>query len=225
MKRIGMVVAVEMSAAIKKYKSKEVIKHGFRILETKVNNYELIIVNSTIGEIAAAAATELLISEYNVDLVVNFGLVGGLTETMSQTKLCIVDKVVHYDFDTSQIDPVKPGQYCGYPSEYIELNKDIINTCLKSYPNLKKVICASGDKFINNAEKKKELHNKYNADICEMELAAIVLTCNRANIPCFSIKIVSDGLFDDEKEYYKVKEEASITCLDLVDKIINEISL
>ena len=137
-KKIGMIVAVEISAAIKKYKSKEVIKHGFRILETKVNNYELIIVNSTIGEIAAAAATELLISEYNVDLVVNFGLVGGLTETMSQTKLCIVDKVVHYDFDTSQIDPVKPGQYCGYPSEYIELNKDIINTCLKSYPNLKK---------------------------------------------------------------------------------------
>ena len=40
MKRIGMVVAVEMSAAIEKYgkSSKEIEKHGFKILEYKSKN-------------------------------------------------------------------------------------------------------------------------------------------------------------------------------------------
>lgn len=226
MKRIGMVVAVEMSAAIEKYgkSSKEIEKYGFKILEYKSKNYELYIIQSGEGEIAATAATQLLISEYKVDLIVNFGLVGGLTNDMQKTKICIVDKVVHYDYDTSQIDPVKPAQYPGYSSEYIELNKDIINKCKSLYPNLKPVICASGDKFIGNNQKKEELHQKYNADICEMEAAGIALTCDRCNIPCFSLKIVSDGLFDDEKEYYKIKEEASIICLDLLDKIITKIN-
>ena len=56
------------------------------------------------GEIAAASGTQFLISEYHVDIVMNFGVVGGLTEEMSKTKVCIVEKVVHTKGERSFIN-------------------------------------------------------------------------------------------------------------------------
>lgn len=43
---------------------------------------------------AAAAATQFLISQMQVDFIVNFGVVGGLTEEMTKTKMCVVESVV-----------------------------------------------------------------------------------------------------------------------------------
>ena len=48
--------------------------------------------------------TQFLISKFDVDLIVNFGVVGGLTPEMELAKTCIVESVIHYDFDTSEAD-------------------------------------------------------------------------------------------------------------------------
>ena len=58
---------------------------------------ELFVIHAGCGELAAAAATQLLIICYKVDLVVNFGVVGGLTPQMALLKCCVVRSVVHYD--------------------------------------------------------------------------------------------------------------------------------
>ena len=56
------------------------------MLEYETDQYRMVIVNCGPGEIAAASGTQFLISEYHVDIVMNFGVVGGLTEEMSKTK-------------------------------------------------------------------------------------------------------------------------------------------
>ena len=80
MKRIGMIVAVEIKAVLDKYGAALEEKNvaGYRVLEYKTDKYELIILNCGAGEIAAAAGTQYLISEYKVDMIANFGVVGGL---------------------------------------------------------------------------------------------------------------------------------------------------
>ena len=55
------------------------------MLEYETDQYRMVIVNCGPGEIAAASGTQFLISEYHVDIVMNFGVVGGLTEEMSKT--------------------------------------------------------------------------------------------------------------------------------------------
>ena len=111
MKKIGMLVAVEMEAVLSKYGEAESVleENGYRIRVYKMPGYDLFVLNSGAGEIAAAAGTQQLITGHGVEMIVNFGVVGGLTPEMKKTKACIVEKIVHYDFDTSPIDPVRPG--------------------------------------------------------------------------------------------------------------------
>ncbi|MBQ3062134.1 MAG: 5'-methylthioadenosine/S-adenosylhomocysteine nucleosidase [Clostridia bacterium] len=222
MKKIGMLVAVEIGSVLSKYgkASEEIEKFGFKVYKYEMPQYELYVVHSGAGEIAAAAATQLLIAVYGVEAVVNFGVVGGLTEDMKLSKTVVVEKVVHYDFDVSAIDHVEVGRYTSYPEVYIPLNKGLIEMALQVEPSLKRVACASADKFVDGRENKSRIAQQFGADICEMELAAIVLTCDRSGIPCLAIKTVSDAIDGGAEEFGRTVNEAADVCLRVTDKII-----
>lgn len=218
-----MIVAVEIEAVLNKFgiPIQELKFAGHVVYQYKLGEQELFVIHSGAGEIAAAMATQFLISQFNVDLIVNFGVVGGLTHEMALARTCIVESVVHYDFDTSEADGCEVGRYLDYPSVYISTTKEILDKALEIEPSLKKVICASGDKFIGKKEKKEELHNTYKADICEMEAAAIVLTCNKNKIPCLLIKTVSDSISGGASEFRSAVNESARICLEITNKIMN----
>lgn len=226
MKKIGMIVAVEIQSVLDKFGARlteQKNKAGYLVLEYSTEQYQLVIVSCGAGEIAAASGTQFLISEYHVDMIINFGIVGGLTEEMSKTKVCIVEKVVHYDFDTSTVDNVEVGRYLDYPDIYIPTSSQLLQKAIELNPKLLPVICASGDKFIADPEQKAELHRKFGAQICEMEAAGIVLTCNRNEVPCMMIKIVSDGITGGVEEFLETKDEAAMICLEIANQIVNEL--
>lgn len=224
-RKIGLLVAVEMDSVFARYGTpgKAERRGGFEIFHYENEQYILYAIHSGIGEIAAAAAAELLIDRYEVELVVNFGVVGGLTEEMAQTKTCVVTKVVHYDFDISGIDPLLPAQYPGFESVYIPADEGLVEKACGICPELKPVICASADKFVGNEADKTRLHEQYGADICEMESAAVLLTCRRNEVPCLMIKAVSDGLTGGGEEYYDALQECASLCLAVTDRIIREL--
>ena len=225
MKKIGMLVAVEMDAVLRRYGTAKKVekRHGFEMHQYDMGAYELYVLRSGAGEIAAAAAAELLIDRYEVEMIVNFGVVGGLTAEMAQTKTCVVEKVVHYDFDTVEYDHCLLGQYMGYPDEYLRPAPELIDKAVSLCPELKRVTCASADKFVAGEEAKSALHARWGADICEMEAAAIVLTCDRAEIPCLLIKTVSDGLTQGGEDFGTALGHTSALCLEVADKIIREL--
>lgn len=222
MKNIGMIVAVEMEAVLDRYGSclGESEQSGFRVFSYELEGYMLHVVNSGVGEIAAAAATQLLIDRYDPDMIVNFGVVGGLTEEMSESLVCVVDRIFHYDFDLSGIDPVVPGQYPGFDDRYIYPDSRLVEKALSVYPGLKKVVCASGDSFVDGRQAKEALQRRSGGQICEMEAAAIALTCRRAGLPCLLIKAVSDAMDGGGKEYYSQLSACSEICLQVCDGII-----
>ena len=224
-KQIGLLVAVEMESVFARYGTpgKAERRGGFDVFRYENENYVLHVIHSGIGEISAAAATQLLIDRYEVELIVNFGVVGGLTEEMSQTKTCVVKRVVHYDFDLSGIDPVQPAQYPGYPEIYLPADEKLVEKACIACPELKPVTCASADKFVGNPTDKERLHRLYGADICEMESAGVLLTCRRCEIPCLMIKAVSDGLSGGGEEYYDALQNCADLCLAVTDRIIREL--
>ena len=224
-KNIGMLVAVEMESIFSRYGTPGETEHraGFDVYVYDNDTYCLFVVHSGIGEIAAAAATALLIDRYEVEMLVNFGVVGGLTETMTLTKTCVIRDVVHYDFDLSGIDAVLPAQYPGFDGIRIPADEALMQKALRICPDLLPVTCASADKFVGNPEDKQRLHTLYGADICEMESAAVLLTCLRSGVPCLLIKAVSDGLTGGGAEYYAELQKAAALCLEVTDRIIREL--
>jgi adenosylhomocysteine nucleosidase len=224
-KQIGLLVAVELGSVFSRYGTPGKTEHcgGFDVYRYENESYTLHVIHSGIGEIAAAAAAELLIDRYQVEMIVNFGVVGGLTEEMAEAKTCVITRVVHYDFDLSGIDPVLPAQYPGYKDIYLPADETLVNKALAICPELKPATCASADKFVGNREDKERLHTLYGADICEMESAAVLLTCRRCEIPCLLLKAVSDGLTGGGEEYYEALESCASLCLAVTDQIIREL--
>lgn len=225
MKRIGMLVAVEIDSVLARYGTPLETKEyrGFSVLTYQNDGYLLYVLNSGAGQIAAASGVQFLISVLQVEMIVNFGVVGGLTPEMAKSRTCIVERVVHYEFDTSPIDNCEVGRYLQYPSIYLPATPSLVKRAIELEPSLKPVTCASGDKFVDTAERKTALHEQFNADICEMEAAAIVLTCDRNNVPCLLIKAVSDGLTGGAEEFLDALQETSAICLEVADRIIKEL--
>lgn len=224
--KVGMVVAVEMKAVFEKYGKPISQKHinAFEVLRYAVNNnVDLYVVRSGAGQIGASATTQFCISVLGCELILNFGIVGGLTTEMKSVSTCVVGKIIHYDFDTSAIDEgYKIGRYSENPDEYIYPTPELVAKAVNICPELKIVTVASGDKFIGDTKEKTRLHTEFGADIVEMESAGIVLTCNRNGVPVLSIKCVSDSLGDNPNEYYQNFEKSSRLCLDTMDRIIKE---
>lgn len=200
--KIGLIIATEeeYAALIEGFNIKNPIKENdlFDTIKFNVNKHELFIVRSGIGEIAAASLTQYLITKYNVEMIFNYGACGALKENCNLNDVVIVKNVVHYDFDISQIDPIAPATYPEINDYRIPLSEKIIEKVKKSFPNLKEVTCASGDKFISDVKFKKMLVEKYDCDICDMESAGIVLACLKNKVGVFSLKGVSDSASGEE---------------------------
>ena len=226
MKTIGLLVAVEIGAVLARYGEPKETRcvDGFELLRYENEDYTLVAVNAGAGELAAAAATQLLISVCHADLIVNFGLVGALTPEMKVTHCCVVESVVHYDFDVSGWQPeIEPGRYAQYPTPRIPTTPALVERACAIEPTLRRVVCASADKFVDSEAAKAALHERWGAEICEMEAAGIVLTCHRAGVPCLLIKAVSDGLGGGAEEFLREFDRTAGICLAVADKIIREL--
>lgn len=225
--KIGLVVAVhrEINEMLKKIGN--ITEHGsvwgYDVRSFTVGENEIIVVKSNAGEISAASATQLLITHFGVEIIANFGVVGGLVPEMSLCSTAVVEKVVHYDFDTSEIDNCEVGRYMEYPTVYLPCTDWLCEMALKAEPSLKKVTCASGDKFIGDPDKKAELAKTYDAHICEMEAAGIVLTANRCGVPVILIKAVSDSVQGGADEFANMISHAAEVCVNTLLKVIENI--
>ena len=193
MKKIGLMVAVESEVITERYGAPEKTETvGTFIIDTYERDGAVIyLMRCGYGEIAAAAAAQLLISVYRVDLIVNIGVVGGLTGKMALGKLGLVRSVVHYQMDTTAIDDVKVGQYSEYPDIFIPVDRELFDRVLSLSDDLEPVVCASGDRFVSGKEEKEKIRDQFSADICDMEAAAILLTCNRtiSDERCHSLSV------------------------------------
>ena len=225
MKNIGMIVAVEINSVAKRYGKafEEKTAGGFPVYSYRLGEDILHVLHTGAGELAAAAGTQILISELKCELVVNFGVVGGLTEEMSIAKTCIVEKVIHYDFDGGSYSGLSVGHYLGEPSPFVSPSEELISAARELFPELKPVVCASADKFVEGKENKAYLNKTFGADICEMEAAGIVYTCRRNKVPCLLIKAVSDGITGGFEEFAKEVDRVSDICLSVTESIIRKI--
>ena len=83
------------------------------------------------------------------------------------------------------------------------------------------VTCASAANFVDGGDATSQLHEQYDADICEMEAAGILLTCKRCGVPALLLKAVSDGVNGGAEEFSKMIKEAGEVCVKALLKILN----
>ncbi|MCR5348197.1 MAG: 5'-methylthioadenosine/S-adenosylhomocysteine nucleosidase [Bacilli bacterium] len=218
MKRIGLIVAVELDAVKENLHEPlwEKEEHGFALSCYQVGQSELIVAHCGVGQFAAIQATEYLILNYQVSLIFNFGVVGALTEQIASTPFVFVEDVVHSDADLNFMEGYPLGRHEGFDSPYLPLDASLLKQAHNAMPEAPLVRAASGDAFIASTQRKQWLHETFQADICDMEISGIAYTAARFNVPCFSCKMVGDSVHGGVEEYHATKEDISRRCFSLL---------
>ena len=137
-----------------------------------------------VGKVNAALGAQLLVSKFDAEKLLNFGVAGGLNK---DTKLCQVYQIsqaVQFDFDLVELNGTKIGTLNEYTENYLNLN------LLKGIFEKKKL--GTADRFNDSPMDYKLLTEELEADIRDMEGAAIVQAAYAAELPVYSIKAISD---------------------------------
>ncbi len=227
MKKIGIIVAVkdEFDSFLKdnSFEIQRINTTCFEVDKTIINGNEIYVLRSGYGEIDASAGTQFLISVFGVECVLNYGVVGALKPCLKVQDLFLVEKVVHYDFDASSIDGTRVGEYLDIQDVYMKTSAYLNQKVIELMPTISPVICASGDKFIDDTSFKKKLVDEFDASICDMESAAITRICFKNKVPCLAIKCISDTLEGTGKDYLENVSASSKKAFDLLKKLLFKI--
>ena len=150
-----------------------------------------------IGKVNSAICTQILVSEYNVDKVINVGVAGGIGKEIYPGDIVIAENLVQHDMDTTAFGD-KVGQIPRLDTFDFKCDEEMVflaKDACKQIPELNSFTgrIASGDQFIANIEKIQWLDKEFGAISCEMEGASIAQVCYLNAIPFVVIRSISDN--------------------------------
>ena len=137
-----------------------------------------------VGKVNAALGAQLLVSKFDAAKLLNFGVAGGLNQGTELCGVYQIGEAVQFDFDLTQLNGTKMGTLDEYEENYLALNR------FKAEFPVKKL--GTSDRFNDSPDDYKLLTEELEADIRDMEGAAIVQAAYAAELPVYSVKAISD---------------------------------
>ena len=196
---IGIIGAMEEEVAeIKEYMdvsdSKTILDCTF--YHGTIEGKEVVLLQGGIGKVNAAICTTLLLTNYDIDYVINVGSAGGLCLSQNVGDVVISNEVCQYDFDITAFKNRVLGEVPGLPPRIKAddaLIKKAINVLKSLDLNYETGLIVSGDKFVANKEVASYIKNNFeDAKCCEMEAAAVGQTCYKFNTKFIITRSLSD---------------------------------
>lgn len=229
MKKIGIIFAMnEELIELKKYLNieKEYNIFDLTFYESKINENDVVLVQSGVGKVNAARCAQILIDNIKVDYIFNIGVAGGVSENLNVGDIVIGEKLVQHDFDITAFNHEKGyipnvGVYIDSDEYLLKVAQNIIS---KSNINTLTGVIASGDIFCTDYMMSKKINTKFNALCVEMEGASIAQVCYLSHIPFLIIRSTSDTPNNNNViTYEEFLEDSCKKVADLMFKILNEL--
>lgn len=200
MQEIGIIVAMdeERDAILNIMTDVRVEQiYNLRFLRGKIKEKSCILVKSGIGKVNAARTTQIMLNQFDIQYVINLGAGGSINGLLNIGDVLIGKEVVQHDFDITAFGHSK-GYITGVGDKIIcdrnlisELEQIIQSIPERSY-QIKIGVIATGDIFCTETWMKDKIRAKFNADVVDMECAAIAQVCYLDNVPFIAIRSISD---------------------------------
>lgn len=157
---------------------------------------EVVVVVSGVGKVNSAITTQIMIDEFNTDIVINVGVAGGVGKEVSPGDVVIGTSLVQHDFDISMFGH-KKGQISGMDVYDFVSDKSLVEKLrdvkLSSNAKILEGRIVTGDQFICSKEKAEFLVEEFGAIASEMEGASIAHTAYLNKKPFIVIRSMSDN--------------------------------
>ena len=166
--------------------SNEIQNFPYDIIETRVVNQftftvfdSFVAVHSGIGIANASAATQELITSFDVEEIINYGAVGA-NQYLNVYDIVTPEKIFYHDVVTPWYGR---GQTPGEKEFFVNSISSEKNNNL-----------GSGSSFISSKEDLDIIKKELNVDIFDMETAGIAQIADKNNVKLTVIKVVSDSI-------------------------------
>ncbi|MGW6148044.1 5'-methylthioadenosine/adenosylhomocysteine nucleosidase [Bacillus mycoides] len=228
MNRIGIIGAMQIEIDLlleKLHIDEEQTIAGMPFYKGNFMDTEVIITRCGVGKVNAAACTQILISKFDVDSIINTGVAGGIHSDVKVGDLVISTNVTHHDVNKNQMKNLFPFQEEFHASEELRAlaRKAVNSSNLNITVHEGRIV--SGECFVEDSKLKEQLVTEYAPHCTEMEGAAIGHIAHINDIPFLVIRSISDSA-DDEAQvsYDDFAKTAANYCSEIIVEMIKNIS-
>ena len=169
---------------------------GITFYQGKYEGVSVVAAKCGVGKVFAAICAQTMIVKFAPDLILHIGVAGALSDSLHIGDIAIASSVVQHDMDTSALgDPV--GMISGISLVHIPCTQSVVGA-LQSCAEKLKIHCevgtiASGDCFMSDRERKKNIADTFGAIACEMEGASTGQVCFVNGVDFCVIRAISDS--------------------------------
>lgn len=221
MNRFGIISAMDceiqkLKENINDLKEYQIGRHYFYM--GSYNEKKIYFTDCGIGKVNSAIATQMLVQKFEPDLIINTGIAGGIDPNLQTLDMVVGTELMYHDFDSKIMKNFFPYM------DRFHGDKEVINCIKTNYTDILFGRIITGDQFINDSRKKKELWIQFQAKCCEMEGASIAHTAYANKVPFIVIRTISDladDLADRTYENFEIDaaNKSSRFVLDLISKL------
>lgn len=167
-----------------------------QIEKSRIQNHEIILVETGIGKANAAFATTLLCHTLKPDLIINTGSAGALLSKLSIGDVIFASEFVYSDVDATAFD-YKLGQVPQMPEKYsvqkiyIDFFESLQRTKKDYQTHIGQIV--TSDSFMSSHDHTMHVITKFpDALASDMEGTAIAQVASFYDVPTFNVRSISD---------------------------------
>lgn len=189
----------------------------------KLNGQDVVITRCGMGKVNAAACTTVMIEKYHPDFIINTGVGGSLDQNLKVLDIMIATDVVQHDYNLVPLG-YKLGQVDNFETPYFVCDEKVNAAIKKSADKFGYTSYfsrfATGDRFVEDEDDKKNIVSNFNAQVCDMESGAIAQICTLFGVRFTNIRTISDSGSDNAMQFQKFLKVASTHSVILIEEII-----
>lgn len=176
--------------------TKESVIAGITFREGTWHGKQVVICKCGVGKVNAAVCTQLLIDRFGVTEIIFTGVAGALHPELSIGDIVISSHCMQHDMDVTPLGfakgviPFAPDSVFSADPRLQELAFRAAEELYPGHIRIGKVL--SGDQFVADREKVRELHQDMQGDCVEMEGSAVAQVCHLNQIPFVILRSMSD---------------------------------
>ncbi len=207
---------------------------GLRFVRGRLHGCPVILAETGVGKVNAAAATALLLLRFEPRAVIFTGIAGGLDPDLHPGDIVIGAATTQHDFvhatddslmrfaPRNPVDGSRNPLHLPADAGLLEVVRraaagteflPVRSSAGEGPPRCVAGLIATGDAFVASERVKRELRESLRADAVEMEGAAVAQVCHQSDTPCIVIRSLSDSAdaaaAEDLERFYAVAAENS----------------
>jgi adenosylhomocysteine nucleosidase len=198
---------------------------GIEFYEGRIHGVECVVARCGVGKVYAAICAQTMILQFHPSVVINTGVAGGIGKDIHIGDVVISSGLVQHDMDTSAVGD-EIGLISGINLVTIPAVTELVNlvseVAQSVYDGKVHVgIIATGDQFICDAKKLKEIAESFHAFACEMEGGSIAQVCYVNQVDFIVIRAISDNADDGASvDFMQFAKEAAQKSAKLIDELL-----